>query len=35
MKSLWLKLLVDYYLAMKGGNFYKEPIGEDYNYPDW
>ena len=29
------KIIEKYYKCIKEGEFYKEPIGQDFNYPDW
>ena len=29
------KAIEKYKLGIKAGDFYEEPIGEDYSYPDW
>ena len=29
------KIIEKYYKFIKEGEFYKEPIGRDLNYPDW
>ena len=29
------KAIENYKLGIKAGDFYEEPIGEDFNYPDW
>ena len=29
------KIIKKYYKGIKEGEFYKEPIGRDFNYPDW
>ena len=28
-------IIEKYYKRIKEGNFYEEPIGPDFNYPDW
>ena len=35
MKRLLLALLKIYERGMQDGDFYEEPIGEDFVYPDW
>ena len=35
MKRLLLAFLKIYERGMQAGDFYEEPIGEDFNYPDW
>ena len=29
------KIIEKYYKVIKEGVFYEEPIGQDFNYPDW
>ena len=29
------KIIEKYYKGIKEGEFYEEPIGLDFNYPDW
>ena len=29
------KAIENYRLGIKAGDFYEEPIGEDFSYPDW
>jgi len=29
------KAIENYKLGIKAGDFYEEPIGEDFSYPDW
>ena len=29
------KIIEKYKKGIKEGEFYKEPIGRDFNYPDW
>ena len=29
------KTIEKYYKGIKEGEFYEEPIGRDFNYPDW
>ena len=29
------KIIEKHYKCIKEGEFYKEPIGRDFNYPDW
>ena len=29
------KIIEKYYKGIKEGGFYEEPIGGDFNYPDW
>ncbi len=31
----YIKAIENYRLGIKAGEFYEEPIGEDFNYPDW
>ena len=35
MKPLLLAFLKIYERGMQAGDFYEEPIGEDFVYPDW
>ena len=35
MKRLLLEFLIAYQKGIDSGNFYEEPIGDDYVYPDW
>tara|TARA_B100000029_G_scaffold195540_1_gene193626 strand:+ start:253 stop:360 length:108 start_codon:yes stop_codon:yes gene_type:complete len=35
MKRLLLAFLIAYQKGIDSGNFYEEPIGDDYVYPDW
>ena len=35
MKRLLLAFLKIYERGMQDGDFYEEPIGEDFVYPDW
>ena len=33
--SAFKKIIEKYYKGIKEGEFYEEPIGRDFNYPDW
>ena len=35
MKRLLLAFLMIYKRGMQSGDFYEEPMGEDFVYPDW
>ncbi len=33
--STYQKAINFYKKGLKSGDFYEEPIGDDFNYPDW
>ena len=33
--SFYKKIIEKYDKGIKEGGFYEEPIGQDFNYPDW
>ena len=33
--STYQKAINIYKKGLKSGDFYEEPIGDDFNYPDW
>ena len=35
MIRLFLSFLSSYQRGIKAGDFYEEPVGDDFLYPDW
>ena len=33
--ATYKKVIEKYVQGIKEGGFYEEPLGEDFNYPDW